>query len=132
MTPFPHSIESGATVAAAREEMDAQGINHLPVLHEGRLAGLLSRRDIEVVHKLERGDCLVWDVCLRDPVIVDLNERLDRVARELSERRVGVAIITREDRLSGILTPTDIARLWGAAILETAGVDAEDGDGDVA
>src|SRR5690606_25919229 len=115
MTPFPHTIESGVSVTAARDEMDAQGINHLPVLHEGRLAGLLSRRDIEVVHKLERGDCRVWEVCLRDPVVVDLNERLDRVAREMSQRRVGVAIVTREDRLAGILTPTDVARLWSEA-----------------
>lgn len=131
MTPFPHVVRGTKTLADARDAMAAKAVNHLPVIHEGKVAGLLTRRELDVGMHLGREDALVWDLCLRDPVIVDLNERLDRVAMRLSERRVGVAIVTREEKVVGIITPTDVCRMWGEALRELAGMGDGDG-GDVA
>ena len=130
MTPFPHIVEGSETLSAARDAMASKGVNHLPVMHQGALAGVLTRRELDVGMMLGADSTTVWDVCLRDPVVVDLNDRLDRVALRLSERRLGVAIVTREEKVVGIITPTDVCRLWGEALRELAGVD--DGDGDVA
>ena len=103
----------------------------MPVIHEGHVAGILTRRELDVGMLLGDESTTVWQVCLREPVLVDLNERLDRVAARLSERRLGVAIVTRENKVVGIVTPTDVCRLWGEALLELAGIDTGDG-GDVA
>lgn len=127
MTPFPHVVESSQTLCDARDSMAAKSVNHLPVIHEGNVAGILTRRELDVGMLLGDESTTVWQVCLREPVLVDLNERLDRVAARLSERRLGVAIVTREEKVVGIITPTDVCRLWGEALLELAGIDTGDG-----
>jgi predicted transcriptional regulator len=131
MTAFPHVVRSTKTLAEARDAMATKGVNHLPVIHEDRVAGLLTRRELDVGMALGTEETTVWQVCLREPVLVDLNERLDRVAARLSERRLGVAIVLREEKVVGIITPTDVCRLWGEALRELAGVDDDEG-GDVA
>ena len=131
MTPFPHVLRSTKTLAEAHDAMAAKGVNHLPVIHDGAVAGLLARRELDVALQLGRDDLSVWELCLRNPVVVDLNERLDRVATRMADRRLGVAIVTREEKVVGIITPTDLCRLWGEALRAQAGVDDDDG-GDVA
>ena len=132
MTPFPHVIDGDRTLAEARDAMDANGVNHLPVIREGEVVGLLARRELDVGLALGHEDSSVWVISLRDPVVVDLNERLDRVAARLSERSLGVAIVTREEKVVGIITPTDVCRLWGEALHELAGMDPGHDDGSVA
>jgi acetoin utilization protein AcuB len=46
MTPEPVTIESVSSLDRALELMDRLDIRHLPVLEDGRLAGILSDRDV--------------------------------------------------------------------------------------
>ncbi len=117
MTPFPYSIEHSAPLSAAREMMEEHQIRHLPVIRQRALFGLLSARDIALAGDLNRdapaeGDRVehkrfVGDVCARPPFVVDHQERLDYVLSEMVARHVGSALITRNDKLVGILTAMD-------------------------
>jgi CBS domain-containing protein len=46
MTPSPETIESTAKIAFALSKMDIGGYRHMPVVKNGRIAGVISIRDI--------------------------------------------------------------------------------------
>lgn len=117
MTPFPYSVEADATVDQAREFMREHRIHHLPVTESGRLAGLVSDRDIKLVlgpdfaYPAEK-ETRVRDVMVRDAYIVDLETRLDEVLHHMALHHLGSAIVTREGKLAGVFTSTDACRLF--------------------
>ena len=136
MTPFPYHVEADADISVARSMMEEHDIQHLPVIEDGRLVGLLWDRDIRVARELgahlpPRG-IAVGQLCNRDPYVVDIGDRLDRVAVEMAERRVGAAVVLRNEKLAGILTTTDVCRLLGELLRAQAHVPDPDGDGDAA
>jgi len=135
MTPFPYSIDARADLAAAQGMMDEHAIQHLPVVEDGQLVGLLWDRDIRVARSLgadlpAQGVAVVR-VCNTNPLVVDADERLDRVVARMAEMKVGAAVVMRGDKLAGILTLTDVCRLLGELLHAHYGVDADDG-GDAA
>ncbi len=46
MTPSPETIDGDAEIAFALQKMDVGGYRHLPVIERGRVAGVVSIRDI--------------------------------------------------------------------------------------
>jgi acetoin utilization protein AcuB len=127
MTPFPYSIAGSASFEQAIAMMTEHDIRQLPV-HEGHaVIGILSERDARVALSVRRGDAslTVKDVCT-DPYMVDLERRLDEVAAEMAERRIGLAVVMRGDKLAGILTTTDICRLLAETLRELGDVEDDD------
>lgn len=116
MTPFPHSIESEASIVRAREMMREHDINHLPVMHEGSLVGVLSERDVRLVetsalHRDRAHEVQVREACNLDTYIVDVDAPLDVVLREMAELHLGSALVVKNDKLAGILTSSDAYRM---------------------
>lgn len=132
MTPFPYSIASDASVPVAVEMMTTHGINHLPVMRGTELIGLLWNRDVGVAQRLSAANhtLTVEQLCSPEPYIVELSERLDLVVLQMAERRAGAAMVTRQGKLAGILTTTDVCRLLGETLRD--GAELPDDDGDVA
>ncbi len=132
MTPFPYSIAADAKVSDAVEMMKKHGINHLPVMQGQDLIGLLWHRDIRVALQLdsESESLRVEQLCSDKPYIIELSERLDHVVIEMANRRSGAAMVTRQGKLAGILTTTDVCRLLGETLRD--GLVPPDDDGDVA
>ena len=46
MTPKPVTLDTNDKIAFALQKMNVGGYRHLPILHEGKLAGVISIRDI--------------------------------------------------------------------------------------
>jgi len=116
MTPFPWSIDAGRTVADAWMMMAEHSIRHLPVTREGELVGLVSGRDLGLAMDARLGapraaGLSVGELAERQPYVVDLSTPIEFVVREMAERRVGSALVTREGKLVGIFTTTDACRL---------------------
>lgn len=136
MTPFPLAIEAEADISDALSMMHEHRIQHLPVMEQGKLVGLLWERDIRVAKGLQANlpteGVPVGRVCNREPYVVDISERLDHVVLEMASRRVGAAIVLRKERLAGILTTTDVCRLLGETLRENAHMGYDDDDGDAA
>lgn len=118
MTPFPYSVTWEAGVSEAVDMMEAHDIRHLPVTRDGQLFGVVSDADLRVsraigiehMGKDKEGDLQVGLVCTRDPYVVDLETPLSHVADEFARLQIGSALVTREGRLCGILTTTDMCR----------------------
>ena len=118
MTPFPHSIDAGENLQTARELMEHHGLGHLPVTRDGKPVGVL------LEHQLRRerraGDeqpheqlLTVGDVCSDSPHLAQVSDQLDNVVMEMSRRRSSCVLVMRNDKLAGILTTSDVCRLFG-------------------
>lgn len=119
MSPFPHTIAVSAPLAAARAMMEAHGIHHLPVVDGQRLVGIISPGDAE------RGaGGVVGDACRRDVLVVDVHRALASACREMAARHLGAALVTKDGRLVGILTSSDVCRIL-ADVLDPPELDDE-------
>ncbi len=101
------------TLAEAHRIMNAEGVRHLPVVEDGRLLGLLTQRDLHLVETLdavEPDEVLIEEVMVRDVYAVDPDASLSGVLREMERRRLGSAVVLREQRPVGIFTTSDALR----------------------
>ena len=123
MSPFPYSVEAGASVADAVTFMREHRIRHLPVTQGGELAGSVSDRDIKLIlgpdfANPDEHATLVADAMVRDAYIVDMDARLDEVLAHMAENHLGSAIVTRRGKLAGIFTVTDACRHFAEFLRE--------------
>lgn len=117
MTPFPHSIEVDRPLAEARALMVDEGFRHLPVTSGHDSVGILSDRDVRRLLESRLGlagdeDLLVGDAMTEEPYTVDLNTPLDHALTVMAEEHIGCTLVTREGRLAGILTTSDVCRAF--------------------
>ena len=85
MTPLPHSIDVGQDVVTARVLMEEHGIHHLAVTSNGKIAGVVTDRDIQVAGSLapeREGELLVREVCHMPAYVAEAAEPLDVVLDE--------------------------------------------------
>lgn len=123
MTPFPHAVDAHEDLRTAHAMMREHGIRHLPVMREGRLAGIVSSRELEIALELldERDPAValpVWAVCKRDPYTVELDARLADVADAMANQQIGSVLVTRRGKLAGIITTVDVCRAFAALVRE--------------
>jgi acetoin utilization protein AcuB len=123
MTPFPFSIDVEAPLAEAHAFLRERNIRHLPVTRAGRLAGILTDRDIKLALGPDLGspperELFVRDVYQPEGYVVDAGESLEDVAATMAERHVGSALVTRGGKLVGIFTTTDACRALARVLRE--------------
>lgn len=119
MTPFPHAVDVDAPILEAQAFMREHHIRHLPVTESHRLVGILTDRDIKLYLGPElayprAAETRVRDVYLEHAYVVDLNERLDVVLQHMADHHIGSVLVTRNERLAGVFTVTDVCRSFAA------------------
>jgi len=113
MSTTPHSIGIGQTLAHAHEVMQAARIRHLPVLAGGKLAGMLTDRDLRLVESLSDVDpkvVKVEDAMSMSVYSVEPDAPLDEVAREMAEHKYGSVVVQQNGKVVGIFTSVDACR----------------------
>lgn len=113
MTPNPITIELHQPLSAARKLMREKNIRHLPVVQNGKLAGILSNRDLQFIETLGTLDIetsLVEDAMVFDPLHFAPSATLREVAQSMVNTKAGSAVITDQDRVVGIFTNVDALR----------------------
>ncbi|MCA9634137.1 MAG: CBS domain-containing protein [Myxococcales bacterium] len=114
MTAQPHSIGQEQTLAAAADQMRKLNVRHLPVLHGGKLVGLLSQRDIHLVQTLPDIDpeqVKVEEAMTAEPFHVAPGDTLAGVARTMADNKYGAAVVMDGSKLVGVFTTTDALRI---------------------
>ena len=124
MTPAPLFVDETEMSIRARALMKTYDVRHLAVLDQGKITGVISERDLRLVMRSGSGvtpesRTPVSEICRRDPYVVDSNELLTRVLKEMAERKIGSALVTQDGKLVGIFTSTDACRLL-AELLATS------------
>jgi acetoin utilization protein AcuB len=113
MTKAPFSIAPDETLAAAKNRMEQSGIRHLPVIDGSHLVGVISSRDLFLLHALnERSLQLlkVRDVMTEQPYAVTPQTPISQVATEMANLRIGSAVVRDGTRLVGVFTSVDALR----------------------
>ena len=113
MTPSPHVVTSGKTLAQAHQAMREKGIRHLPVVEGGRLVGLVSQRDLYLLETLKGVDVAretIDEAMTADPIAVPPDALLEEVAEAMAARKHGSAVVVDRGAVVGIFTTTDALR----------------------
>lgn len=114
MTPDPATISPQTGVAEARRLLDSNVINHLPVVEDGRLVGIVSSSDFLKLHLLDGQLPIVSDATINQimetkVIVVNKNATLRDAAEKLS---VGgfhaLPVIDRKRHLVGMVTSSDL------------------------
>ena len=111
MTPNPHSIGAEQTLARAQALMAEHGIRHLPVMHEGKLLGIVTDRDLHLVESLKDVDpklVTASDAMSRSVYAVAPDAPLDEVVGTMAEKKVGSAVVLQNGKIVGIFTTIDV------------------------
>lgn len=108
-SPILVTIDPGANLDQAIELMQENGIRHLPVVRDEKVMGIVSERDLLLhVGKNWTSMMKVGDMMSTNLLSVHVNDSLGDVAYQLSNEKVGSAIVLdNEENLFGIFTTTD-------------------------
>lgn len=117
MTPFPYSVDIEAPVEEAVRFMREHKIRHLPVTERGKLAGVVSDRDIKLMlgpdfAYPDARELKIRDVFVADSYTVELATPLAAVLAHMAEHRLGSTLVTRHGKLVGVFTTTDACRAF--------------------
>ncbi len=123
MTPFPHFIDSGASLSEARSLMSAQGFRHLPVQSAGELIGIISAQSLD---QPPGSKGTVDDAMSTRVFVVDMDRPLDAVLAHMIEHRVDCALVRHEGKLAGIFTTFDACRVLANALHGSGWSDSDD------
>jgi acetoin utilization protein AcuB len=111
MTRTPETIRPEDTLLKAKEMMDAGGFRRLPVVHEGRVVGILTERDLR-----EHGGYLKStkvEAVMKAPVVsVDSKTSVEEAARLMLAKKIGGMPVVDEGKLVGIVTSSDLLRAF--------------------
>lgn len=110
MSTTPHLIGAEQSLATAHELMRTHRIRHLPVLHGGKLIGVVSERDlhlVETLHDVDPATVRVEEAMSQDIYVVTPKTPLADVVREMSARKLGSAVVLDGSKVVGLFTTVD-------------------------
>jgi acetoin utilization protein AcuB len=111
MTTSPQSIGVEQTLARAQTVMHELNIRHLPVIHDGKLVGIVTDRDVHLVESLKDVDprlVIVSDAMSNSVYSVAPEAPLDEVVAEMGARKYGSAVVMQNGKVVGIFTTVDV------------------------
>ncbi|HXN34504.1 MAG TPA: CBS domain-containing protein [Polyangiaceae bacterium] len=119
MTASPHSIGREQTLATALALMRRYDIRHLPVLDGGRIAGLLSQRDVlfvETLRDVDPSQVAVEEAMSTDVYTVAPETPLVEVVADMADHKYGCVVVVEGARIAGIFTTVDALRVLVTAL----------------
>jgi predicted transcriptional regulator len=117
-TPVTITVNLRDPLRKARLAFRHNHIKQLPVMHQGKLMGLVKEKDVWLLLGPDfdyprESDLLVEDAYISNPLIVDIEEPLVNTLFLMAEQRSGCVLVTSKGKLAGIFTDTDACRCFG-------------------
>lgn len=104
------TIGDEQTMLMAHNMMREGHFRHLPVLHQGKLVGIVSDRDLNLVESLSSIDpklVPVSEAMTGEPYVVAPDTPLDEVVSTMAEKKYGSAVVCDNHKVVGIFTTVD-------------------------
>jgi CBS domain-containing protein len=112
MTADPRTVESGATVAEAAREMRDGDVGSVVVLENGKVAGVVTDRDIAVRVVAEGRDpdaTRVSEAATMDPVTLTVDQTVEDAIRLVRDKDVRRILVVQDGRPAGVVSLGDLA-----------------------
>ena len=113
MTRDPRTVEIGDSLVDAARAMREGDIGNVIVTDGGRVAGIVTDRDIVVraiAEGREPGSTTVGDVCSSDPHTLEPGESVEAAAQVMGENRIRRLPVVRGGALVGVVSLGDLAQ----------------------
>lgn len=110
MTKTPHMIGAEQSLKTAHALMRQYHVRHLPVLHGGKLLGMVSDRDlhlVETLHDVDPANVRVEEAMSQDVYTVTPKTPLKAVVQEMATRKLGSAVVIDGTKVVGVFTTID-------------------------
>ena len=110
MTRSPHTIGEDVPLMEATEKMKSHNIRHLPVLVRGKVVGILSERDVQLILAVypHPKELVVGDAMVESPYTVTSDTPIEEVLQVMGENKYGsVVIVDNNNNVEGIFTEVD-------------------------
>jgi IMP dehydrogenase len=103
----PVTLPPEASVATAHETMQRSNVSGIPIVKDGRLAGIITRRDLRF---LEHNDVSISEVMTKDHLVTARGTvTLEQAEKILMAKKVEKLLLVDENnRLTGLITIKDI------------------------
>jgi acetoin utilization protein AcuB len=123
MTPNPTTITLQTTLPEARRLMDEHYVRRLPVIHKGKLVGIVTRGDIREAQASTATTLSVYelnylldeipakDFMAYEPITISPDAPIGEAARRMLQHKIGGLPVVEYGELVGIITETDLCRL---------------------
>jgi CBS domain-containing protein len=112
MTPGVRTVSPSQSLAEAAEVMKGEDVGSVPVVEEGRLAGIVTDRDIVIRAVAERRDpqtVKVDEIASRELVTVEPEQDMDEALALMASHQVRRLPVVEAGRLVGMLAQADVA-----------------------
>lgn len=101
-------------VADAAQRMQHTGHEGYPVVSEGQVIGLMTRRAVDRALQFEMNDAPVSQVMSAGDVTVSSHDSIPYVQKLMIDSGWGQIPVVEEGHIVGVVTRTDLIKLWGA------------------
>ncbi|MGH2586999.1 MAG: CBS domain-containing protein [Dehalococcoidia bacterium] len=112
MTGNPESVDAQAMVGDAAKVMREMNVGSVPVVSEGRVAGIVTDRDIAVRVIAENRNpttVRVADVATANPLTIGPEAAVEEAARLMAQHQVRRLPVVEDGRLIGMLSLGDVS-----------------------
>ncbi len=107
-----HTVGPDTTIAEAADLMTRYGHEGFPVVERGKVIGILTRREVDraLHHGLGGAPARLYMVA--GDVTVSPTDPVEKLRQVMVEHRVGQVPVVRDGEVIGIVTRTDLLKLW--------------------
>lgn len=107
-----HSLSPEMSLAEAESYVRRYGHEGFPVVEDGQLVGVLTRREIDRAMQHELGSSTVRCYMHKGNVAVSPSDGVNRVQQIMTDHGVGQVPVVEDGKVLGIVTRTDLIKLW--------------------
>ncbi len=120
------TISDSDTLSTVEDIMTLGHLRHMPVVHAGKLVGVVSERDLlraslsnltEFGSEQRRAFLTVVEIARvmsAPPIVIEPDAGVQEAARVMAEQRIGCLPVVDGDTLVGMLTETDLLASFAA------------------
>lgn len=107
-----HTLSPNTSIARAGEEAQRWGHEGFPVVDDGRIVGVLTRREIDKALHHGLGNAAISTYMHKGEVYVTPGDSVERLQRVMMEHGLGQVPVVEDGEVIGIVTRTDLIKLW--------------------
>jgi tRNA nucleotidyltransferase (CCA-adding enzyme) len=114
MSRAVRTVSPQTSVADAAEMMRRYGHEGFPVLKEGKVVGVLTRREIDKALHHGLGEAPIALYMHKGEISVSPHDSVEHLQKVMVENDVGQVPVVEDGKVIGIVTRTDLLKLWAS------------------